>query len=42
MAHGNRAISFDETVGSESVMASGLEMTDFSSVRGKWRALCRL
>lgn len=35
IAHGSRAISLDETVGSESVMASGLEMTDFFSMLWK-------
>jgi len=36
MAQGNRAISLDETVGSESAMASGLEMTDFFSMLVEW------
>jgi len=34
-AHGSRAISLDKTVGSESAMASGFEITDFFLVLGK-------
>ncbi len=35
-AHGNRAINLDETVGSESTMESGFEMTGFFSIREKY------
>lgn len=35
-AHGSRAISLDKTVGSESAMVSGFEITDFFSKLGRW------